>query len=92
MGLSERAVRYARKKLIEMGWIESDTGSIQRKLNRDGAYFVINLDWTNVQRDKSGPDFAPLPTEKCTDFAPPYKDKKTSYEDLIPTAYDIRYK
>jgi Mn-dependent DtxR family transcriptional regulator len=84
LGLSERAVRYARKTLIELGCIESDEGSHQLKLNRDGAYFVLNLECTFVKREKkvaaTVPDFAPLPPEKCTDFAPPNKDKKTSIE------------
>ena len=47
-GLSERAVNYARRELIQLGWISADTGSFQRKLNRDGAYFVINLDWRPI--------------------------------------------
>lgn len=84
MGLSERAVRYARKKLIELGFLGRDEGSYQLKLNRDGAYFVLNLECTFVKREKkiteTVPDFAPLPTEKCIDFAPPNKDKKTSIE------------
>lgn len=92
-GLSERAARYARAELMACGWIPKDTGSRQRKLNRHGAYFVINLDWApgpsgrvvgrevvpNVAEGKS-PVFAPPPPEKCTDFAPPKEDKKTSYE------------
>ena len=49
-GLSERAVRYARTELVRLGWIERDTGSYQRKLNRDGAYFSINLDWAFAQK------------------------------------------
>lgn len=44
-GLSLRAVRYAQRDLQRAHWISKDTGSVQRKLNRDGAYFVINLDW-----------------------------------------------
>ena len=44
-GLSLRSVRTARKELIEMGFISQDTGSTQRKLNRDGSYFRINLAW-----------------------------------------------
>jgi hypothetical protein len=41
--LSPRAVRYAQESLRRLDWIGKDTGSTQRKLNRDGAYFVINL-------------------------------------------------
>ena len=42
-GLSLRSVRAARKELIAMNFISQDTGSTQRKLNRDGSYFRINL-------------------------------------------------
>lgn len=83
-GLSERAARSARRRLIEMDWITRDSGSTQRKLNRDGAYFSINLDWTFVKPNKTGgrkkKNFAPPTPQKCTDFAPPYKDMKTSNE------------
>ncbi len=44
-GLSLRSVRSIRARLIELGVITRDTGSHQRKLNRDGAYFQINVDW-----------------------------------------------
>lgn len=88
--LSERAVNYARAELIQLGWIDRDRGSVQRKLNRTGAYFSISLDWSfaapNVQRDKSESKFAPLPAEKCVVFAPPYKNKKTSIESKYQKA------
>lgn len=45
LDLSERAVRTARAELISVGLISRDTGSHQWKLNRDGAYFRINLEW-----------------------------------------------
>lgn len=89
LNLSKRAVNYARGELIRLGWIAPDTGSFQRKLNRDGAYFVINLDWSPVmekstkafvQSDNTVLKFAPPPPEKCMIFAPPYKDRKTSIE------------
>ena len=89
LNLSKRAVNYARGELIRLGWIAPDTGSFQRKLNRDGAYFVINLDWSPVMEksakafvksDNTVVKFAPLPSEKCAEFAPPYKDRKTSIE------------
>jgi hypothetical protein len=44
-GVSERAARYARGELVRLGWIARDRGSFQRKLNRDGAYFEIDLSW-----------------------------------------------
>ena len=50
-GLSLRAVRAARAKLMVMGWISKDTASKQWKLNRTGAYFEINCEW---KEDKKG--------------------------------------
>ena len=44
-GLSERSIRAARAELIRLGWITKDEGSTQWKLNRTGAYFVINCEW-----------------------------------------------
>ena len=80
-GLSLRSVRTARKELIGLEFITDDEGSKQWKLNRDGAYFTINLDWTEPRcetipvLEKSN---SARPTlENCTHFAPPYKDKKT---------------
>lgn len=67
--LSERSTRSARAELIRLGWISKDTGSFQRKLNRDGAYFVIDTAWGCVRnriappRPKNVRGFAP-PTEK----------------------------
>ncbi len=91
MSLSLRSVKSARKELIDLNIISADTGSHQWKLNKTGAYFTINLDWVEIKTpeliilcsnsvDNSAPtfpSFAPLPTEKCTHFAPPYKNKKT---------------
>ena len=74
--LSERAVRYARRELVEIGWISRDTGSHQLKLNRDGAYFVINPAWTFVNRKKEEESFAPPPVQTCTAFAPLIKTRK----------------
>lgn len=110
MNLSERGVRSARSELLELGWITDDENSFQRKLNRDGAYFTINLSWKDLRSSKervihregsegaikspvaervpvdnsltSSPIFAPPTVKNCTNFAPPYKDKKTSsYEE-----------
>jgi hypothetical protein len=72
--ISERAARAARAELIRLGWITKDTGSFQRKLNRDGAYFVINPAWRRVARRS-----APLTPEKCTDSAPPIEIPETPY-------------
>jgi hypothetical protein len=44
-GVSERAARYARGELVRLGWIERDRNSYQRKLNRDGSYFRVDLGW-----------------------------------------------
>ena len=70
--LSERAVRSARAELIRLGWITRDVGSYQRKLNRDGAYFVINTAWSLVAKR-----FAPLGAKKCTENAPPIERPET---------------
>jgi predicted transcriptional regulator len=59
-GLSRRAVKYAQAELRQLGWITKDSRSHQLKLNRDGAYFVINLNWnfegraTNMEKTNSG--------------------------------------
>jgi hypothetical protein len=49
-GLSERGVRSARAELIRLAVISKDEGSHQRKLNRDGAYFRVNLAWQDPAR------------------------------------------
>lgn len=68
--ISERAAQVARAALIQMGWITKDTGSLQRKLNRDGAYFVIDPLWARTQS-------APRRTEKCARSAPPREKQET---------------
>jgi hypothetical protein len=71
--VSERAARAARAELIRLGWITKDTGSFQRKLNRDGAYFVINPAWRRTAKR------APLHPEKCMGSAPPIEKPETPY-------------
>lgn len=44
-GLTIRSVRSARSELLNLGILTPDTTKYQRKLNRDGAYFTINLLW-----------------------------------------------
>ena len=73
-GLSLRSVKSARRTLIESGLITKDTDSFQRKLNRDGAYFRINLEWSQERK------LAPPPSKNRVVFAPPIKYNKTSYE------------
>ncbi len=78
--LSLRAVKGARRELIAMGWISKDIGSFQRKLNRDGAYFEINLSWGREEkRDASPPQFAPPSPKNTPQFAPPKERLKTPY-------------
>jgi hypothetical protein len=95
-GLSQRAVKYAQAELRALNWISKDTQSVQRKLNRDGAYFVINLAWTRrvgtmvdgselkeiqiVNRDKLHTSFAPPLAKITPPFAPPIEDQETSIE------------
>ena len=86
LGLSLRTVRYAQAQLRRLGWIGKDIGSKQRKLNRHGSWFQINLQWQ--PRLKSGGvkpviacrQIAPLPTRNCTPVAPPKEDRKTPSE------------
>lgn len=79
-GLSERAARYARRELIELGLLTADTGSHQRKLNRSGAYFTVNLDWSqSAPRESTEVGVAPLVTETAARIAPPVQDKRTSF-------------
>jgi hypothetical protein len=90
MGVSLRAAKAARKELIALGLISKDTGSFQRKLNRDGAYFQVSLSWKGsamaAARVASGlrsqvPSLriAPRQPENRTAFAPPPKEMKTPY-------------
>lgn len=72
--ISERAARAARAELIRLGWITKDTGSFQRKLNRDGAYFVIDPAWRRVFKRS-----APLGLEKFIRSAPPIEKQETPY-------------
>ena len=86
-GLSQRAVKYAQATLRSLGWISKDTHSRQRKLNRDGAYFTIDLEWEFkarepvVKSDKSETNFAPPLPKIAPPFAPPKEDRETSKED-----------
>jgi hypothetical protein len=61
-GISLRSVRTARKALIDMGFISPDTNSIQRKLNKTGAYFAINTNWSPFTPFKA----TPLAQEQAT--------------------------
>lgn len=93
MNVSLRSVKAARKELIALGFITKDTGSVQRKLNRDGAYFRINLAWGSrsggvASRSKSATGrgqrvakagIAPREVRMSPAFAPPTEEKKTPY-------------
>jgi hypothetical protein len=108
-GLSLRSVRLARAELLKLGIITPDTTKYQWKLNRDGAYFTVNVYWsgsrniTHVEAGKGSEpalkeaavqkecvarttrpatNIAPLPTRTSIQIAPPYRDKKTSKEEL----------
>lgn len=87
-GLSHRSVKYAQADLRMRGWITKDTQSFQRKLNRHGAYFVIDpsLSFEDatmpgiVKRDKAEVRIAPPAAAEPALFAPPNKDRETSNE------------
>lgn len=76
--VSDRAARYARQKLIQLAIITKDIASFQRKLNRDGAYFELDLYWGKVP-EKPGREIAGLSQETCTQNAAPYKYMRTPY-------------
>jgi len=72
--ISLRAAKAARSELIRLGWITKDTGSHQWKLNRDGAYFVIDTAW---RASGESAETAPLPAEISTRSAPPRERPET---------------
>jgi hypothetical protein len=92
-GLSLRAVKNARAELVSLGIISKDVNSYQRKLNRHGAYFELNLEWSKAgsREEKeaetvdnfatSCTEFAPPKAQKCTEFAPPIIKLITSKEN-----------
>ena len=81
-GLSERAVRSARRELIERGWITRDEASTQVKLNRTGSYYTINTAWSRngaasyphaeQRRGQSEPRSAELVGNSPRDIAPEF--------------------
>lgn len=72
-GLSLRAAKAGRASLIALGLIARDEGSTQHKLNRDGAYFELNLAWSRTGS-------APRPAQNRTESAPPIGRLKTLSE------------
>lgn len=73
-GVSLRAAKAARAELIRLEWITKDTGSHQWKLNRDGAYFVIDTGWRPAgAKRESAPPLAQIRTGS----APPYERPET---------------
>lgn len=72
-GLSLRAAKAGRASLIALGLIARDEGSTQHKLNRDGAYFELNLAWSRTGS-------APRPAENRTESAPPIERLETLSE------------
>jgi hypothetical protein len=84
-GLSERAARSSRAELIRLAVISPDTGSHQRKLNRDGAYFRVNLAWgepTGSEHAAQAKPDAPGPLSEppsASSFAPPTAGKSARF-------------
>lgn len=77
-GISLRAVRLARAELIASGFISRDVASKQWKLNRDGAYFAVNMSFgARGGVPKAQSNLAPPAAQNCTLIAPLYKDRKT---------------
>ncbi len=105
MNISLRSVKAARKDLIALGFITKDTGSVQRKLNRDGAYFRIDLSWGTRPRcvaSRNQPSgtgsaqrlakarIAPREVRKNPAFAPPMKEMRTPYGSKYQKAWTAK--
>lgn len=88
--LSEASVKRARRELIALGFISPDTTESQRKLNRTGAYFTVNLDWNYEQEEQSEvvgefkKDSAMTPplVKKRSLMTPPYIETINSLQEL----------
>ena len=79
-GMSLRAARKARSELIASGLVSKDEGSHQLKLNRDGAYFVLNPAWLPPHQNEARRNgSAPLPAESGDESAPPRERLRTPY-------------
>jgi hypothetical protein len=94
-GISLRAAKAARSALVTLGWLSKDTDSSQRKLNRTGAFFKLNLEWKantpevtsfasqeTSSQTLSTAEFAPPQDLSTAEFAPPYKYLLPSKKDL----------
>jgi hypothetical protein len=96
--ISVRSAKAARKELIEAGFISKDTGSFQRKLNRDGAYFRVNLEWTDKREitpageQGASPRISPRRAATHPNFAPPYKYRETSYESKNQKTQSLHFR
>jgi hypothetical protein len=89
MNLSLRSVKSARKKLLEEGIITPDTGSHQWKLNRTGAYFTINLSWSDSNKsdnftNRSDLTDKPNPSPKLIIPGPPVENSESSKVVFAP--------
>ncbi len=89
MNLSLRSVKSARKELLEEGIITPDTGSHQWKLNRTGAYFTINLGWSDSNKSDNftnRSDFTDNqnPTTELTIPGPPVENSEASKVVFAP--------
>lgn len=82
---SLRAITAARKTLISLGFITPDETRCQRKLNRTGVFFAINLQWKPKVISTDGKSLmctnpAPPSPTQCSNPAPPIKKFRTSNE------------
>jgi len=82
-GVDVRNVKSARKELVEIGWLVP-IATKQVHLNRFGARFRVNLEWSS-RNDISPLPKRSLPRPKTTTGLPPlYKDKKLSTRNEKP--------
>ena len=78
-GVSVRSVKFARKELAEMGWLEV-TESDHWHRQRWGGTVVVNLGWSGPLREKRQSEFSPRTELSTTESAPPDIKQETPSE------------
>ncbi len=72
-----RNVKAARKRLVEMGWLVLQL-TPQRRLNRWGISFTVNLDWSPSPQQNRDTEAPPPGQLSTTGLPPPRKNQELS--------------
>ncbi len=75
-GLHRSRWKLARKNLIDQKRVKPDATKYQRKLNRDGHYAQVLLDWCRESKQQVVHETGPPVDQKCNSVGRPYRDKK----------------